>query len=71
VRYSHFAHIPDPGVFTRKLNDEQAQQVVRMKDERRLTWCAIAYWFTRNGTPVSYQAVRETYYRAKEMRKAA
>jgi hypothetical protein len=63
MRYSHFAHVPDPGVFKRKLTPEQAERVVRMKDERGLTWCAIAAWFTRNGTPVSYQAVRDAYYR--------
>jgi hypothetical protein len=63
MRYSHFAHVSDPGVFRRRLSQEQAQRVVRMKNERGLTWGAIAHWFTRNGTPVSYQAVRETYRR--------
>ena len=60
---SYFATIPDPGVFTRKLSPDQVRRVVRMRDERGLTWCAIAAWFTRNGTPISYQAVRETYRR--------
>lgn len=64
-RYHHFQHVRDPGQFRRKLADEEAQRVIRMKDERGLTWCAIAAWFTRNGKPVSYQAVRNTYYRVK------
>lgn len=65
TRYSHFANVSDPGVFRRILTQEQAQRVIRMKDERGLTWGAIASWLTRNGTPISYQAVRETYYRTK------
>lgn len=64
MRYSHFSHIDDPGQFRRRLSAEQARAVVRLKNERRLSWCSIAAWFTRNGTPVSYQAVRETYRRA-------
>jgi hypothetical protein len=64
ARYSHFAHV-DPGQWKRKLGPEEAQRVVRMKDERGLTWGAIAHWFTRNGKPVSYQAVRDTYKRAR------
>jgi hypothetical protein len=65
MRYSHFAHIADPGQFCRRLSPEQAAHVVRLKEDRGLTWGAIAAWFTRNGHPVSYQAVRETYRRAK------
>jgi hypothetical protein len=49
----------------RKLSAEEAQRVVRMKEQRGLTYSAIAAWFTRNGKPVSYQAVRETYKRAR------
>jgi hypothetical protein len=71
MRYSHFAHIPDPGVFTRKLTCEQAERVVRMKDESGLTWGAIAAWFSRNGTPISYGAVKNAYWRVKEQRQAA
>jgi len=63
VRYSHFAHIDDPGQFRRKLSPEQAERVVRMKHERGLTFGAIAHWFTRNGVPISYQAVKATYER--------
>lgn len=63
MRYSHFAHIDDPGQFRRKLTPEQAERVVRLRHERKLSWCSIAAWFTRNGTPVSYQTVRETYKR--------
>jgi hypothetical protein len=65
MRYSHFAHIPDPGVFKRKLSPEQAERVVRMRDERGLSWQAIASWFSRNGTPLSYSGVRGTYQRAR------
>jgi hypothetical protein len=57
---SHFATLPDPGVYRRILNAEQAQRVVAMRD-RGMSWAAIAAWFTRNGTPVSYQAVRTAH----------
>jgi hypothetical protein len=65
VRYSHFAHIPDPGVYRRKLTREQAERVVRMKDERGLSWSSIAAWFTRNGTPIDYGTARNTYHRVR------
>ena len=64
-RYHHFAVVRDPGVFRRILSPEQAQRVVRMRDENRLSWPSIAAWFTRNGTPISYQAVKATYERTK------
>jgi hypothetical protein len=67
TRYSHFAHVADPGAFRRVLSPEQAERVVRMRDERGLTWGAIAAWFTRNGVKVSYQAVRETYRRTARL----
>lgn len=65
MRYSHFAHVPDPGVFTRRLTPEQGLRIVQMKDERGLTYGAIAAWFSRNGTPLSYSGVRYAYQRAK------
>lgn len=64
ARYSHFKHT-DPGQWRRKFGPEHHERIVRMKDERGLTWGAIAHWYTRNGLPVSYQAVRETYRRVK------
>jgi hypothetical protein len=63
---SHFARIPDPGIYRRKLSPEQARHVVALKDDRRLSWCSIAAWYTRNGVPISYQAVRETYRRTRD-----
>lgn len=62
MRYSHFARIPDPGIYRRRLSPEQAQRLVEMK-ARGLTFGAIAHWFSRNGTPISYQAVKATYER--------
>ena len=64
MRYSHFAHIDDPGQFRRKLTPEQEQRVVRMREERRLTWSAIAHWFTRNETPITYKTAKRAYRRA-------
>lgn len=64
ARYSHFAHV-DAGQWRRKLSPAQQQRVVRMKDERGLTYSAIAYWFTRNGTPITYGAVAYNYRKAK------
>lgn len=64
-RYHHFRHVADPGQYRRKLSSEDARRVVRMKDERGLGWSAIAAWFTRNGTPVGYQAVRRAYHRER------
>jgi hypothetical protein len=64
MRYSHFAQIDDPGQFRRILTDEQAERVRRMRDERRLSWPAIARWFAHNGTSVSWQTVRRSYGRA-------
>jgi hypothetical protein len=49
----------------RRLSSDEARRVVRMKEQRGLTYSAIAAWFTRNGTPISYQAVRETYRRER------
>lgn len=63
ARYNHFKHC-DPGQWKRKLTPEQDERVVRMK-ERGLTWGAIALWFTNNGTPISYGAVKNAYFRAK------
>jgi hypothetical protein len=36
MKYHHFAHVDDPGVFRRALSPDQAERVVRMKDERGL-----------------------------------
>jgi len=69
MRYSHFAHVPDPGQYRRILTPAQAQRVVDMK-QRGMTFGAIAHWFTRNGTPISYQAVRAAYERATEQEAA-
>lgn len=63
-RYHYFQHVADPGKFKRKLDAEDARRVVRMKQQRGLGWSAIAAWFTRNGKPVSYQAVRNAFHRA-------
>ena len=49
----------------RKLSSEDIERVIRLKEERGFSWCSIAAWFTRNGKPVSYQAVRETYRRER------
>lgn len=49
--------------FTRRiLTDEQAERVRGMR-RRGLTWTAIAAWFTRNGTPISWQTARRAYDR--------
>lgn len=59
MRYSHFARIGDPGAFRRILGPEQVCRAHAMR-ERGMTWAAIAAWFTRNGTPISYAAVRDS-----------
>jgi hypothetical protein len=68
MRYSHFAHIADPGIFRRVLSPDQAERVVQMK-ERGLTFGAIAAGSRETVLQVSYQAVREAYRRTA--RKAA
>jgi hypothetical protein len=54
---SHFSRIPDPGIYRRKLTAEQAVHARHMRD-RGMSWPAIAAWFTRNGTPITYKSVQ-------------
>jgi hypothetical protein len=48
----------------RKLSPDEVQRVIQMK-ERGLTYSAIAAWFTRNGKPITYRAVRNAYARER------
>jgi len=66
-RRQHLARLAEQ---QRKLTPTQEARVVDMRD-RGMSWSAIASWFTRNGTPVSWEVVRSAYSRTAPMERAA
>lgn len=62
MKYSHFARVPDPGVYRRKLSPESAERVRLMRGSG-MSLSAIAAWFTRNGTPITYKTVKRALER--------